>query len=96
MTIPPVSDFEPVWNRIEQHAGERFVTATGLPFTYAVTGEYVRVRRDGRAVTRTVSRANFARAVTQMPASRPSALQERQASAYTWAVLMDDRIRSGW
>lgn len=91
-----MSDIETVWTRIEQHAGERFVTATGLPFTYVVTGEYVRVRRDGRAVTRTLSRTNFARAITQMPASRPSALRERQESAYTWAVLMDDRIRSGW
>jgi hypothetical protein len=31
----------------------------------------------------------------EMPATKPSAIKESQGSAYTWAILMDKRVRQG-
>lgn len=87
------ADIDAVWQRIQTHAGEIFQTATGLPFTYRVPGNYLRVTRDGQAINRSLSRTNFSRALEFMPAARPSQLKGRQGSAYTWGILMDRRIR---
>ncbi|MGO4598507.1 hypothetical protein [Terrabacter sp. 2RAF25] len=91
------ADIEAVWHRIQTHAGENFQTATGLEFTYRVPGNFLRVTRDDQEINRSLSRTNFARALEVMPASRLSELKARQGSAYTWAILMDSRIRhSDW
>jgi hypothetical protein len=82
-----------VWARIERHAGESFETKTGLLFTYEVPGNYLRVVRGGARVNRSLSRTNFAKAVDLMPADGPGVLKDRQGSSYTWAILMDPRIR---
>jgi hypothetical protein len=82
-----------VWERIQRHAGELFQTKTGLLFTYEVPGNYLEVVRSGALVNRSLSRTNFAKAVDLMPADGPGALKERQGSSYTWAILMDPRIR---
>ena len=86
--------FDDVWIRIERHAGQTFNTATGLPFTYRVPGDYVKVTRDGREINRSLSRTNFEKASASMPTARPSDIKESQGSAYTWAILMDRRIRA--
>jgi hypothetical protein len=92
-----VTEFEHVWDRIRRHSGAQFLTATGLPFTYRVPGDYLRVSRDGVEINRSLSKSNFLEAVQQMPAERPSQIKDRQGSAYTWAILMDPRIRrSEW
>lgn len=91
-----MDQFDEVWRSIEAHAGQAFHTATGLQFTYAVSGASLRVRRDGREINRSLSRASFAKAATLMPASGPGALKDSQGSAYTWAILMDSRIRTTW
>jgi hypothetical protein len=88
-----MSGFDDVWARIERHAGQTFTTATGLPFTYRVPGDYVKVIRDGREINRSLSRTNFLKASAAMPAAKPSDIKESQGSAYTWAILMDRRIR---
>lgn len=88
-----MTDIATVWQRIERHAGDEFRTITGLPFTYRVPGAFLRVTRDGREINRSLSRTNFAKALELMPATVPSELKERQGSAYTWAILMDRRIR---
>ncbi|WP_146900304.1 hypothetical protein [Cellulomonas aerilata] len=89
--------FEDVWLRIEAHAGEQFRTITGLPFTYAVPGAYLRVEREGHVIDRSLSKTNFERATAKMPASGPGEIKDRQGSAYTWAILMDPRVRaSDW
>ena len=88
-----MADFDNVWERIQQCAGQTFTTVTGLPFTYRVPGAHLCVSRDGREINRSPSRTNFARAATAMPATRPSDLREMQGSAYTWAILMDKRVR---
>jgi hypothetical protein len=87
--------FTDVWTRIERCAGQTFTTVTGLEFTYLVPGNYLRVTRDGREINRSLSRTNFEKATSAMPAGKPSDLQDRQGSAYTWAILMDSRIRRG-
>ena len=33
------------------------------------------------------------RAAAAMPAAKPSDIKESQGSAYTWAILMDRRVR---
>jgi hypothetical protein len=85
--------FDDVWQRIEQHQGQVFRTVRDLEFTYRVPGNYLRVIRDGREINRSLSRTNFAKAASEMPAAGPSDIKESQGSAYTWAILMDRRIR---
>lgn len=82
---------EAVWPRIVQHAGQQFRTVTGLPFTYEAPGNYLRVSR----TIRNLSRSNFAKSLPLLPATSPKDLRERQGASYTWAILMDERIRGG-
>lgn len=88
-----VANFEAVWGRIERHAGQTCTTVTGLPFTYRVPGDFLKVSRDGREINRSLSRTNFMKAFAAMPAAKPSDIKDSQGSAYTWAILMDRRIR---
>lgn len=88
-----VSNTDVVWPRIVQSAGETFTTVTGLEFTYRAPGNYLKVTRDGREINRSLSRTNFAKALESMPADRPSDISDRQGSAYTWAILIDPRVR---
>ncbi len=90
-------DFERVWQRICSHAGEPFETKTGLPFTYRVPGNYMLITRNGKEINRSLSRTNFEKAADVMPVGGPGAIADRQGQAYTWAILMDRRIRgSDW
>lgn len=84
-----------IWARIERHAGAEFATITGRRFTYTTPGNYLRVRLEpeGHEVPRVLSRTNFLKATRQMPAAKPSDISERQGPSYTWAILMDPRIR---
>ena len=88
-----MASFDDVWTRIESHAGQTFNTVTGLPFTYRVPGDYLKVTRDGREINRSLSRTNFRNGSVSMPTARPSDIKKCQGSAYTWAILMDRRIR---
>ncbi|WP_193612495.1 hypothetical protein [Nocardioides lijunqiniae] len=90
-----MAELDDIWDRIRRSAGEPFSTSTGLPFTYRVPGNYLRVERDGREINRSLSRTNFENATRSMPAAKPSELKRSQGSAYTWAILMDQRIRRG-
>lgn len=86
-------DIDTIWQRISSRAGEQFHTKRGLPFTYVVPGAYLRVTRDGREINRSLSKTNFREAAEVMPVDGPGDLKDRQGSAYTWAILMDARIR---
>jgi hypothetical protein len=86
-----VVDIDSVWVRIKHHAAERFTTKTGLPFTYDVPGNYLVLDRTNRSLSKT----NFSKALSMMPVDGPGAIKDRQGSAYTWAILMDPRIRQG-
>lgn len=89
-----MDDFEGVWSRIKRHAGDRFRTARGLQFSYSVSGDYLRVSRDGREINRSLSKTNFRRAAELMPTDGPGGIKDRQGASYTWAILMDPRIRT--
>jgi hypothetical protein len=92
-----VTDFEAVWDRIRRSAGQEFETQTGLAFTYAVPGDFLRITRDGHEINRSLSKTNFRKAAEDMPADGPGAISDRQGSSYTWAILMDSRVRaSDW
>jgi hypothetical protein len=88
-----MTSFEDVRDRIRRCAGQDFAIAAGLPFTYRVPGDYLRVERDGREVDRSLSRTNFEKAAKLMPATTPTDIKDSQGSAYSWAILMDKRIR---
>lgn len=89
-----MSRIEQIWERFGTMPSE-FHTVTGLPFTYAVPTQYLRVTRHGREIDRSLSRTNFAYALEMMPEDSPGALKGRQGASYTWAILMDRRIRQG-
>ena len=84
-----------VWARICRHAGCEFETKTSLPFTYRVRGNFLRITREDVEINRSLSRTNFVTAMHIMPVDGPGRIRERQGSAYTWAILMDPRIRGG-
>lgn len=80
-----------VWRRIEREAGNPFHTVTGLEFTYEVPGNYICPSR----TVRRLSKSNFEKALAAMPAASPAQIRERQGASYTFAILMDPRIRRG-
>jgi hypothetical protein len=86
-----VVNVDDVWARIQTCAEQEFRTVTGIPFTYEVPGNNLRVH----GIHRNLSRTNFAKAIELMPAGGPGQLKARQGASYTWAVLMDPRIRQG-
>lgn len=83
------------WTRIRNHAGEEFKTVQGLAFTYGVSGNQLRVFRDGREINRLLARSNFDKALDQFPASGPGVLRGVQGQSYVWAIVTDKRIRAG-
>ncbi|WP_344279367.1 hypothetical protein [Actinomadura napierensis] len=83
------ADFAEVWERIRHHAGAEFHTILGRPFVYEVPGNYLRTNRTNR----NLPRSNFAKALAVMPVDGPGAIPECQGPSYTWAILMDPRIR---
>lgn len=86
-----MSSVEGVGARIRTHAGQEFRTVTDLPSTYEVPGNYLRVDR----TIRNLARSNFSKAIGLMPADGPGQLRGRHGASYTWAILMDPRIRQG-
>lgn len=80
-----------VWPRIVAHAGEEFSTVTGLHFAYDVPGNYLRVNR----TIRNLSRANFEKALAHVPLGSTRDIQHLQGPSYSYAILMDHRIRRG-
>ena len=79
-----VVNVDDVWARIQTCAEQEFRTVTGIPFTYEVPGNYLRVH----GIDRNLSRTNFVKAIKLMPADGPGQLQGRQGASYTWAILM--------
>lgn len=88
-----LTSFDNVWDRIRRSAGQTFSTATGLPFTYRVPGEFLRIERERRDINRSSSRTKFEKAAAEMPMPGPSDIKDRQGSAYAWAIRMEQRIR---
>jgi hypothetical protein len=82
--------FELVWERITAHAGERFATKTGLPFTYQVHGDSVVPDRTRYRL----HASNFRKAHALLSLSGPGEINALvRGPAYVWAVLTDRRIQ---
>jgi len=86
----PTTSFPAVWARIASHAGQRFSTKTGRPFTYSI-------ERDALVTDRTdypLAKINFSEALKQVPFGGPGMIaQTVRGPAYVWAILHDSRIR---
>jgi len=82
------SEFDTVWSRIVNHAGEVFRQLRGAEFTYDVHGSSVIASRTNRQL----ARSQFEQAFARMPTAGPGALQDLQGPSYLWAILSDSRI----
>lgn len=82
--------FDAVWRRIKDHAGERFATKTGLPFTYEIHGDAVIPDRTHYPLHASSFRTAFA----LLPLSGPGEINSLvRGPAYVWAILADRRIQ---
>ena len=85
------TSFPAVWARIASHAGQRFCTQTGRPFTYSI-------RPDGLVTDHAhhaLAKANFSEALKHVPFDGPGKIaQNVRGPAYVWAILHDPRIRA--
>jgi hypothetical protein len=94
LETPKEAEFERVWQSVVAHAGEQFSTVKGLSFRYAVTGNIVKIERDGRIVDQALGSGEFRKAWQRWPVSGPSELNDVvRGPAYLFAILSDARIR---
>jgi hypothetical protein len=84
---------ESVWQRVRNHQGEEFRTATKLPFTYEIEGAGIWFFREGRRVNRKLSRAQFDEAVARCPLTSTTEIKDLIDYPYLFALLTDARIR---
>lgn len=82
------ADFDLIWKRIQDNAGEIFHQKTGGQFRYRVDGGTVYPDRTSRALPR----SQFQKAFERSPLRGPGELQDLQGPSYLWAVLTDRRI----
>ena len=63
----------------------------GAPFTYAVTGGSLRPSRTNRVLPR----SHFEKALERVPLKDTTVVQDLQGPSFIYAILMDERIRTG-
>ena len=84
-----MAEFEVVWRRLCEHAGETFVLARGDEFTYAVAA-------DGLMVTglkAPMHMTGLRQAVARLPFASVRDVQDLWGPSHLFAILMDSRIR---
>ena len=86
-----VDDFTEVERRIRDHQGEKFYTRTGLPMTYEVDGDRIKVSRAKPWLS-----MDAARRIWDMgPEAILTDVDQRiTGRAYLFAILRDPRIGS--
>ena len=82
-----------VWLRIQKHQGDRFHTATGLPFTCEVEGNGIWFFRNEKRVERKLTRAQLNVAISRCPLRSTTEIKDLMDYPYLFAILMDPRIR---
>ena len=86
-----IGDFEEVWDRVRGCAGQEFKTVRGLPFTYKMSGDYLKPSRTNVEL----SKGDFRRAYELMPLTGPGRINRLvMGPAYVFAVLTDARIKT--
>ena len=83
--------FEPVWARIEAHAGAFFKTDAGRWFTYKVDGIFVLPSQSDVRIPRT----DFELAFPLLPVPAAKLNKFVKGPAYVWAILHDPRVSNG-
>ena len=87
MSIPPINA---VWIRIKNLSGQQFLTKSGKPFTYSVSGDVLNPSRTDY----NLSKSDFEKALALAPLDGPGAINQIvRGPAYIWAVLHDPRVR---
>lgn len=86
---PLDGDFDDVWERVKQHAGEEFHLRRGLPFHYKLRGDEIFPSRTSIGI----HRSNFVRAWERRPLSGPGQLSKDVIGpSYVYAILSDPRV----
>ncbi len=86
-----MNDFDTAWARIRGCAGQEFKTVRGLPFTYALSGEFVQPSRTEVELPK----EQFRRVHELMPISGPGEIRDLVIGpSYIYAILTDRRIRT--
>ncbi len=83
--------FDPVWVRIEAHAGGFFKTDGGRWFTYKIDGSFV---LPSQTEVR-IPRSDFELAFPLLPVRAAKLNKFVKGPAYVWAILHDPRISNG-
>jgi hypothetical protein len=86
---------ESVWQQIRSHQGEKFRTATRLPFTYTVERAGIWFFREGRRINRKLTRNQVEQAIARCPLASTTEIKDLIDYPYLFALLMDPRIRRG-
>ena len=84
---------EAVWGRIENHKA-KFHTARGLPFTYEVEGAGIWFFREGRRISRKLTRIRVEVAISRCPLTSTTDIKDLTDYPYLYALLRDPRIWS--
>ena len=83
------SSFDIVWNRIQQHKGERFTTIRGLSFSYSILGNWVVISDTDFRITK----ASLENAYHELPVESPDGFgTDVQGKYFIYAILLDKRI----
>lgn len=83
-------EFDPIWNKICSHEGLEFTTATGLTFTYSISGNSLLPSRTKYQI----ARSDFEKAWELLPSASRSELNSAvRGPSYIVAILKDSRMR---
>ena len=83
------TDFDEVWGRIVEHAGQPFTQVRGRVFQYTVRSSSLTLSTTNQVV----GRSQFERALKLVPLESPSQIKNLRAPSYVYAILMDSRVR---
>jgi len=85
-------DFDTIWQRIVECAGQQFSTATGLKFSYKVKGQTLRPDR----ARYNLARSQFEKTWKLLPSANRSQLNRAvRGPSYVIAILSDPRVSLG-
>jgi hypothetical protein len=85
------ANIDVVFARIEHYSGQTFRQIKGGEFKYRVESDYVVPDRTNQRI----AKSQFAKALEFLPLTDTVPLQHLRGPSYIFAILMDDRIRSG-
>ncbi len=84
-------NIEIVWDRIKACEGEAFHQMRGKEFSYIIIANSIKLSTTNRSI----SKKTFDQALSFVPLSDTTPIQHLQAPSYIYAILMDNRIRTG-